>query len=335
MHLIAFAALALGLACTEEFKPPPKKEAPKVEVVAGPAGPITLSDLIGTDKRKFGFETTPILGATKEQVHKAYGSHMIGRTANGEIERLQFDGWMNIKGIPETGRNLLVTLVWSEGRVFSYELLVRDLLEEELIKALTAIRGAATGVLDRQIGVWFGDNPATTIYVIDYALRIVVRSKSIKPDEAKIAYRGRKTPAQIIGTASDRFAFEPVPLLGVSVDQLAALSPTTRTDDRGRMLGELTILGAFYLPTYYDGSSSVGVRFALDKKRAITQFEFAVPYHQGIVDAIVAARGPAKETVDETQTLEKGATFLAVTPNWIRVRVGGVPGTERWLSARH
>ncbi len=333
MRLTVFAIIAMCVACTEEFKPPPKKEPPTLGKVAAPAELITVRDLIGRDTRKFGFETTPILGASAEEINKGYGSHMIGRTADGKTERLQFDGWMNVEGVPKTGRNLLVSLVWNEGRVYSYELLVRDRLEEELVEALAAARGVASGLLDREIGVWFGDNPATTLYVVDHALRLVVRAKSIKPKEAKLPYRGRKTPAQIIGAAPDRFAFEPVPLLGVVIDELASLSPRTNDDDDGRMVGKLTVRGALDLPSYYDASRDLRITYALGKKREITQLEFALPYLQGFVDAIVAVRGPAKKNDDDdTQVLAKGATFLRITPNWIKVRVGGAADAKGWLA---
>ncbi|MBT8496210.1 MAG: hypothetical protein KJO07_24405 [Deltaproteobacteria bacterium] len=319
--------VAATAACTEEFKPPPKKESPAWGTIEPPKK-ASIAALVGTDKSKLGFETTAILGASPDAITKAFGGHMASRTTDGKIERLTLDGWLDIEGVGKTRRKLFVTLVWDGDKVFSYELLLPDTIEAELVEALSKARGPATGRLDRDIGVWFGDS--TSLYVIERGLRLVVRSKAIKPEEAKQPYAGRKTPTEIVGSATDRFAFEPVPLLGANWDQLAEL--TIRREDLGKdkSVGFLRLPGVLDLPGYFGAARDLELLCLLDDKGVVLSYELRIPLHKGLVEAFHAARGPVADSKEDgTQVLAKGPTYVKASRDWLQIRVGGE--ADAWL----
>jgi hypothetical protein len=323
-------ALAWAGGCNEEFKPPPKKEAPTWGKVEGPNKPVTVAELIGKNKNKFGFETIPLLGASPEEVTKTYGGHMLSRTADGKLDSFKLPGWLNIGSLETSNKDLEVSLVWDGDKVFSYEFVLPDSLELELMNALTA-RGPATGLLDRNTGVWFGNDPATTVYVVAKGLRVVVRSESIKPDEAKEPYPGRKTAAEIIGTDPDKLAFQEVPLLGAKLGELPNIEGLPESLPKGKAItGRIYRPEVLDLPGYYGPSQGLSIAIRTSAKSpAIEQFEFSLPRNIGFEEAIVAARGPVKETKDDgTEVLAKGKTFLRKHKTSLQVRVGG----EAWLS---
>jgi hypothetical protein len=181
---LAIMALALLGACKD--KPAPTGKGSGTAAVVAPAEVERVksikADLIGTDPNKFAFETKPLLGMTLPELEATYGKYGLETISDRDTVPSYFriPGGANFPNAGPRQKDLEVKFELDGGRVYKYWMPLNVHDRQEIVDALTAVRGPGTpaGSLE-QDGMLFGKGPGPETVVYTFTgggyLRLEVR----------------------------------------------------------------------------------------------------------------------------------------------------------------
>lgn len=191
---LAIAAFVIVAGCKDKPVPPgsgsgsaagavvPSAEVERVKSIK--------ADLIGTDPNKLAFETKPIMGMTLPELEATYGKYGLKMVSDHDKLPAYFTipGGGNFPNASRRDKNLEVHVEWTGDRVTSYWVGTGVGYRQEVVDALTAVRGPGqpAGSLE-QNGVIFGKPPGPETVVYTFVgggyLRIEVRPYTGKLEE--------------------------------------------------------------------------------------------------------------------------------------------------------
>lgn len=159
--------LLVALACDEKSKSSPTGgSAAGGGEAAEAARPKSIKkDLVGSDPKKLAFETRPLLGITEPELVKAYGTYRLDRMyPNTPPEMIIIPGGNAFPGVLPREKDLWVRLDWDGSKVVSYWVSTDLNLREEVVAALTEVRGKPSLTTDVEgDGMQFGTASPVTI----------------------------------------------------------------------------------------------------------------------------------------------------------------------------